>query len=520
MKKKFMKSMVVAIATVAVITGCNVTNNVTKDDLDKNDTKESTENKDFKTEDAKADKVQEESPSEENLHNKSVRDKVNTDGTKYSVSKVSEFTSENNLDYDSSEKVLLKNNSNETYTVYDLNGKVVGNYQGIYEIINGYYMLYDYTDDENEANCKGLLNQNGKVLIDCNTAGITKLQDNKTTQTEYSDRYLNVFYSEGVTDDVNECYFYSSSGISLGSPSKTDIMYTGYSMVYDVYKNRFVPDIKFTKDNSSNYGVTGDYIYNYDGKKTSFYDEDGKLVYETNNSVSAMNCGYIIENNNNEFVVYDLKNIDNEIYKSTNILYCISGNGIYLKENIDGKYKISDIHGNYISDSYFSNVTYESNGNFVVQESDTDKYGVVDNSGNIILDFSDESISKIDNGYYYRRNKDAFDVVDNAGVAYENLKSNKSLYNSLIFDETDDNLYNVFIFKDDKYNKKFSSINSITDYAGLCICSEEINGDVGLYDVLSGTLLLDCKYDKIQTVGTYIYAQKDNHYEVYSVDMQ
>lgn len=154
----------------------------------------------------------------------------------YEIKKIGEFTADNRLN---THDGIFYSANNDVITLYGYDGNVI--LEGIKNYENIGKGLITTMVDNGSENCVGLYGIDGKKLIDNEAAYIKFVSCGNFS----SDRFVEVIYSTGVTNDKDECVLFTTDRtLNLGRPNETDLMYKGYRKIYDLEKESFVDEIE------------------------------------------------------------------------------------------------------------------------------------------------------------------------------------------------------------------------------------------------------------------------------------
>lgn len=378
---------------------------------------------------------------------------------------------------------------------------------------DGYYLACANKEDVNRT---GLTDSNsGELLIPCEAAIIETL---KGTNDSYgSERYLNVIYAEKATDNESDAMLYTSDMISIYGAPEGATMYTGYTKIYDLQEKAFVDNLKFTKDDEVLY--CGDSICLKGDGKYTFYDNKGNILFEKEglNSSYIWKEGYFSLCEEGKWVFYD--STGKELYSSEHSINLISSKDdevdyLYEQTGEQGVYKILNLEGKELGEIKCNSIQYECNGVISVTSEDL-QYGIVDATGKEIMPFKESLIRCTENGYWYRDsskdNDDYSDVLTPDGSLHENLEVGDGSDDRLLFEKED----KLYVFAEKDYVIEAEEFDQTDFKSGIVkICKD---GNYGVYDVISGTQLLEAKYARVMITEQYVYGYKNEAWDVYEI---
>ncbi len=356
--------------------------------------------------------------------------------------------------------------------------------------------LYIVAADKEDVNHIGLVACTGEVLIDCEAASVSRL----------GDRYATVTYSTGVTENEDEMYFYITEALFSLSPSDGDEMHKGYSRIYDLEQKRFIDGVEVT--NPYRYAIMscGDTFAVQDEQGvTRIYDETGKVLAETDRTVETESGLYYISDWNEPTVLYDGSGMQiGQLEPGASV---IMGSGTYMSVETDERQsQIADLQGNILSGKKYDVVYEEHNGLFEVKTEDG-MYQLVCADGTVMAEMEDRySSTYFGYGCYWVETKDLMRLISAEGILFETDADDARL--------SDDDY--VFDFaKCDLVKPEQEVWQSYTKY--LVQVRDAETKQYGVYDELSGKLVLPCEYDEISDAGDYLYARQDDTWTVFAV---
>lgn len=313
-----------------------------------------------------------------------------------------------NIDSDSVEITqsgIIYKDVNDNYGVLSLDGKndTGAKYTYADETSgdgHGYISVYIKNSNENDVNCCGLVDSNGKEILETKYGFISIL----------SERYAKVITADSETTDEDKALFYSTNRLISLAPDSEDTMYSGEWQIYDLKNNKFIKNVSGSLP--YNITVNGSFIKFVNDEKTEVtVDEDGNKVSEGTEILD--NGSYIIENNGNA-QVYSTEG--EKLFEYSTAEYDIrnSRGDYYLawSESSDlSQYFLVDSCGRLVSSKFNSQIS-DVYADFLICD---DK----------IYNFDGEEIAKgeysrlyFDNVYqdaYYVKNDDSYVIFDKKG---------------------------------------------------------------------------------------------------------
>lgn len=240
------------------------------------------------------------------------------------------------------------------------------------EIISQQYFsvqtsTYENPNNFDSINSSGVVTASGKVLIPAEYALIKSINQ----------RFYQVFTVTAITGDSSDYLLRLSSSMFALTAQDGDILYTGYWEVYDIQEGRLVPNVKDTS--SQMVYLNGDVLT---------YKENGKEV-SRNAAGQPLPKGCRLFADGSYCATQDLDS-DNTVYDSSmNIRFHVKKGSLTPSrwEN-----------GYYIMHNYKDNVDY---------------YAVADESGNVLLTYTDRKINSVWEGGLLRTSLGLSDLEGN-----------------------------------------------------------------------------------------------------------
>ena len=458
---------------------------------------------------------------EESYEKEGIEDKTDSIDDDEFVNMIGEI---NGLDLSDSHtnESLIYMYEGEKYIFYDALGNQIGDtdYDNFdsWPISNSTcYVVYKY---DNSPNSAGLIDgKKGEIILDCETAMIDKPW--------YCDRYLIVSYATQEVTDRSECFIYSTSSWISIEPDENDVMYAGYSQVYDLKNRQFVGDIIVTTPGYSFYEI-GDSIYFGNWNEWYLYNDEGELISDKKFDTSLAGAGLLMEQQNESYLVYDgdLNNIFTLNFKPCSALK-YNDKIIFVIEDFlaDGKsyYYLADENGNRMGDAQFAGFPYIEAGLIYGYTVDNRKfYTVSDLGGNTLIDVNDEVTfvdTRADCCMVCIKNGDYkfIDIVCPDGTVIRNL--NVKGTNPGIYYEDENGDTHIFLYK----NKEFVNFGQVTlsDVKNDCFVILEEGNLKNIYSLMDGSLQIDNVSYCVST-GNYLYTRTSEYkwiiYELLSTD--
>lgn len=317
----------------------------------------------------------------------------------------------------------------------------------------------------------------GLLLISVIVASIfigVEQKDNDESLSVIFDQLYNSDYDLHV---LNEEYFFGTYGNKLNvfiDKNGNEVLKTDDLISYDgYYKNKAGNYVFYNNDND----ILS--IYVFDGKSFNLYYsfEDVKFVKPiVNNDVVIGFTSFIDDKlyfyslDNEGFV--SLSNVTLKCDKFRNNVYYINHSDNIVVSNSESLYGVVNISGNYIIEHKYQDVITLANGNFIIKENG--KYGIIDKDQNVLVKCNYDGIIPYDDYYLFIKGEQMalYNSEFEALSKFNKMNYNKvidfnyrdissvKLYNIgdnlVIVNNYDDKMYeykshNMYIFKDDKY---------------------------------------------------------------------
>lgn len=370
----------------------------------------------------------------------------------------------------------------------------------------------DFLDEEEIAMGVYMLKRNGKKTVESTLVaedGTVLIPWGNYVIETIGDRYLQVITLQKETKDENESIGYASPNMISLEPGKNDVMFTGYKQIYDLKARKFVSNVKCTTSHSEFEGC-GDTLKIKDDKgDTGIYDAEGNMLIKKASNYEILGT-YYCEKNEGKNIIYD-SNV-NRLFESTLQMVSVGHDVPYFVFRKEGKEGILDKEGNVIVENRYDHIALEKEAAIVKMN---EKTGLIGLDGKEWCGCEYEWIEKAGwDGYYIACGTDKkYSLISSDGVIVNGVDD---MEETLTFANNDDEKkeYNNFVLSDKDFTLK---TQSCAEELGM-FCIKDCDKDTGLYgmyETVSGTRLLDYKYDSIEYVGDYIYALRENKYTVY-----
>ncbi len=416
----------------------------------------------------------------------------------YTLEEIGSIPDGNNMSFQRGVFVIA---NGEAYGIMAGNGTTIeGSYYSVDDLGNNLLALRNSKEDINST---GLFTKDGEELIPCEAAIIEWVANRTGTE---AGRFLKVIYGTGETENKDECFFYSTDEMFSITVGENDTMYTGYAKIYDTVTRSFVGDIQSTNPYMNAIRECGAAVAVEDTERNvTLYDATGKELLKTEKSQGIGN-GYMLTYDAGQYSVID--DTGAVRYTTEEYLYDLESSSGYLNQNQNSNYVVVDKDGKQILPDMYKMVQSENAGYFIVQAV-TGEYQVLDPTGKVLAQNTDY-FGQICPGYFYTKVNDKYSLIGPDGVIVEGLES--SAYHLLAMKDQD-----VFVLKDKDFTLHLDKTYANTLADGLISASSDENNKVGVFEVFTGTQLLDYEYRTVEVSGEYLYALKDDTWEVYKI---
>ncbi len=364
-------------------------------------------------------------------------------------------------------------------------------------------------DPDNYPNVCGVVKRDGTEVFPCSASIIETLNS----------RFLAVTIGTQQVQNKDDAFFYITDRMISLDADDDDLLYAGYTQIYDMERKAFVGDFKNDKPGAKIYAI-GDILYyqasfrdpvkimNADGEELA----SGDYSYEP----SWGNC-LLRKDGDDSCTVLDpeLKEIAQLNYLPDKIY----GEGKCYSDNEkadDGKYysHLYDEKKNLISDHaylYAPNVC----GNLLYERSSSSsgtKGSIYTMDGTKVIDgeMEIESVTEMDGGFLLLKDG------DNKILIYPDGSMSETFTVGGYASFASNGEKEAFIVDQGKTEALGNKLDSLG--------CPWIVGDIdskkeALFSLIDGTQLLPYEYDQIQYANGYIYADKEGIREVYKVNI-
>ncbi len=244
---------------------------------------------------------------------------------------------------------------------------VGGSYDLIDPLCDGYWLVYQYSAG---ANCCGLMRDDGTLLIPVSAAIIQEVNGpDIVNRWQAGLRYIEVVYAGEALPGDEGAYLY--------------VGYTpcaGYSLYYDLVRERFVGELRRESASESPYSVcaVGDKLYF--GDRDTVYDENGAAILTDPNLKAERD--FFVRAGGDGYTVLDsgLR----ELARFRDWPSAFGSDDAFFKLCENNWYRVVDRGGQQLGELRFF-MEPEEWGNFFVGMDDTGRFLAMDQSGKTVL---------------------------------------------------------------------------------------------------------------------------------------
>ena len=250
---------------------------------------------------------------------------------------------------------------------------VSGSYDLIDPLCDGYWLVYQYSAG---ANCCGLMRDDGTLVIPVSAAIIKEVNGpDYVNRWQAGFRYIEVVYAGEALSGNDGAYLY------VGYTP-----YSGYSLYYDLLRERFVGELRRESASESPYSVSavGDKLFF--GNRGTVYDENGAAVL-TDPSLKAERDVFVRANGDGYSV---LDSGLRELARFPDLPNTFGGDSAYFKLCENNWYRVVDRSGRQLGELRFF-MEPEEWGNFFVGMDDSGRFLAMDHSGRTVLSAADDA---------------------------------------------------------------------------------------------------------------------------------
>ena len=369
--------------------------------------------------------------------------------------------------------------------------------------------IFIVTDLSRLPNALSLVKADGTVLLE-EAAIIDPLSSSLSSGT----RFAAASFAVSETEYEEECFLFSyasSAAIDIKlEPGEGDTMYTGYTRIFDLQENCYVENVRINCAGDRINLVGKNLLVNYDDyeKEDELYSPDGELIGTVKGSDRSRD--FFVSRTEDK--TYSVQDCDlNELAVLDFSPYRVYGKAEAFAKKTDDGFLIVDTDGEEISDVLFRYAP-SGEGSFLIGEDGDGNCAVITLDGQVLLPFEDgvKSVNERPFGYYeVRYQDDSFAVLTPTGDVIP-LKSNLTM--DLLSYVNQDDVHEIYIMDDQSYSDTEGLIYSVDR---LLYSVRNQQGKFGLYSAKDGSRLIEAKYEYYTYSNGYIYAEQDNHYDIY-----
>ncbi len=362
---------------------------------------------------------------------------------------------------------------------------------------NGLYALA--SSDEN-INSVGLVNKEGEILIPFEACRIRWASNDGNQETN---RYLEVIYTTGTTENTSECFIKASDATFSFQPDGENVMYTGYGLVYDTLEKKFVADIKITGSaRLALYACGSSFAAKDADGNLNLYDAAGQLLVKGDAYAKTTGNAFVIGGSKGYTIYNDKGQVT---YSTDKFLRTFSSEHGYIMETAEESFHVLDRFGREVLTGYDA-ILEEHDHVFLVQQGEN--YGLVHADGTVLLP-CDSTVYPYYEGYgIYTRSymvEDVFveDIITMQGIAATAVAD--------LFQMSGERDGKAFVLSDGDFTLEIGSSTMSPLAFGLGTC----NGY--LYDLFTGNSLLETQSQYISIAGDYIYTFDGTNWTIYQL---
>lgn len=377
---------------------------------------------------------------------------------------------------------------------------------------NGYFLAKEYSE---EINSVGLITYEGEVIIPFDAAYIEKLSYD-------SDRYLKVTYSTGETENPDEAFFYTSENLNLLSAfngyDDDDRFFMGYAKIFDIEQRKFVEGIELYNGMDATGCDDKICVEEKNGQgETTIYDSEGNILLASEKQILIGKDFCIMSNGNAK----QLCDYEGRVLFETSSGYLDRIGKDYVEFVDDGVKKILNKNGEQVYNGELDYIQeYSENGVLSVKKDEMGKLVRLDGTELMSSDNLKKFRYTYDGfGIWYYIDDDIYaEKRENGFINSEGKKVEIShRLDSLVGYNEDGEQKSLFVVSDSDCTLKFENVNIKSLTKGLV--TVEQNYQYQLYDLISGRKLLESKYNYIAYAADYIYALKDDTWQVFHLEL-
>ena len=381
-------------------------------------------------------------------------------------------------------------------------------YRSVEKIGDDLLAVKPYTD---EVNSTALITYAGEMLIPHEAAYIDVLTTDYDADPYI--KYLKVVYSTGLTDNIDEAFFFVSDEFFAMYPEEGDELHTGYAKIYDVENRRFL-DLTITDASSLAVQACGDYLMVKENDVYNIYDENENLTASFPTSYSPdRGWNYVIGYEDGVERIYGC---DGTPYYDSELSVSVLSDKFVLEVDYSGderSYNVCDIYGNVFFRTGDVSIYEEHCGTFMICEDDV--YSLLDQTGEVIVSM-DGFMNYVNYGWW-KCSVSGDEGYQHYLVQPDGLAIEADYVDQMIAYRLDGDTYNCFVYADGDFTLPINAryINVIEDG----IINANTSDGYLLYDAFTGEQLLPDAYRAIAYAYGHVYAYADGVWSVYEITL-
>ncbi len=359
--------------------------------------------------------------------------------------------------------------------------------------------LYVLASTDEDINSVGLVTKEGEVLIPFEACRIRWASNSGDQETN---RYLEVVYTTGITEDASESFIKASDASFSFYPDGETVMYTGYGLVYDTVEKKFVDNVKIGSSRLALYACGSSFAAKDAQGGLHLYNADGKLLVEGNAYAQTTGNAFITGGSKGYTIYNDLGQVT---YATDQLIRTFQSQHGYILEPVEEGYAVLDRFGRQVLTGY-ETVLEEHDHIFLVQQGEN--YGLVHADGTVLLP-CDSTVYPYYEGYgIYTRSYTAEDVFVEDIITLQGIAATAVADLYQLSGEKDGK---AFVLQDGDFTLDIGSGTMSPLAFGLGTC------DGLLYDLFTGSSLLETQSQYIRIAGDYIYAFDGTNWTIYQL---
>lgn len=367
-----------------------------------------------------------------------------------------------------------------------------------------------------DVNSCALMNEDGEILIPFEHA-IYIWPRNFYNDSYKQTRYVIVITGTEQTENEDDALFRTTDSFAELGPREGSTMYKGYGEIYDLQKERFVPDIRLEKvDRYDTVNVVGGslLIQNEDGGFT-LYDENGKKLRDLNSTARSNGLAAVERSQSGSgYSVFDDQG--KEVSGGAGTAYVFSSTSGYLFVEEGDQYNVVDIDGKSVVKAPFDGqVNAEDHDVYLVDGGKGNR--LIDGTTGEVLADTDKYINNEGYGCYtYETGDNVCAVITPAGLLTEEC---------ILLGGFPSDGDNLIALNDGSASMKYDENAYYYNVRNGVFCVEPANGgSPALYDLFTGKLLLDDGFTSAQIAGDRLVVQYRNSstptFKIYEINVK